>query len=273
MAIVNCTPDSFYPPSRSQNPDYAAAKALEAQEQGADIIDFGAESTRPLSQYIAEEEEIDRLIPVLKAFRKRSPLPVSVDTRRAFVAAAALDEGADIINDISALEDPAMALLCAKKGAPVIRMHMKGKPATMQESPVYSDVISEVKDFLLGAADKAAFAGVTRDKIILDPGIGFGKTLNDNIILLSHLAEITQGDYPVLVGLSRKSFIGELLSGDGGLARDVNERLAGTLAANAAALFAGAAILRVHDTRETVDLVKVIDSIVKAGAPGKEKQE
>jgi dihydropteroate synthase len=271
MTIVNCTPDSFYPPSRSMDGEEAAERALKAEAEGADIIDFGAESTRPGSDYIPQDEELRRLLPALKAFRRQSALPVSADTRRAQMARAALDEGADIINDISALADPEMPGLCAKRGAAVVLMHMRGIPKTMQDglAPEFSvgnvpeidapDIVLEIREFLLRAAEKALAAGIGRERIILDPGIGFGKSTRDNLVILSRLAEISPGDYPLLIGLSRKRFIGELLAG-----RDVSQRLGGTLGAEAAALYGGADILRVHDTAETVDLVRIWHGVVSA---------
>jgi dihydropteroate synthase len=296
MSIVNITPDSFYGKSRTPRPDDALRAALRAEEDGADIVDFGAESTRPGSDYVSAETELSRLIPVLREFRRLSKLPVSVDTRKAGVAGAVLDEGADIINDISTLADPAMAPLLAGRGAAVVLMHMRGIPKTMgliaEKREVEEDflkknlhgedsgskdsdnkdsdnknsaeersgvenfgVAGELRDFLAAAAEKAAAAGIQKEKIIVDPGIGFGKTLKENLILLSRLAETCPPDYPILVGLSRKSFIGKVTG------RETEDRLAGTLAAQAAALFGGADILRVHDTAPARDLVRVIHSL------------
>ena len=264
MAIVNCNNDSFYKSSQAYA-QKAVDMALEAEQAGASIIDFGAESSRPGSDYIDESEELIRIIPVIKSFRKYSKLPVSIDTRKAAVARAALDEGADIINDISALDDDKkMAPLCAQCDCPVILMHMKGKPKIMQIDPVYKDVVSEVSGFLLSAAEGAEKAGIKKSNIILDPGIGFGKSTEDNLKLMAHLAEIKLKGYPLLIGLSRKSFIGDITG------RSVEERLAGTLAAAAAAVMAGADIIRLHDVKEGLDMVKVLDAIKKAGYQGKE---
>jgi dihydropteroate synthase len=257
MAIVNCTDDSFYPQSRNRTAEAAVERALQAAADGAAIIDFGGESTRPGSAYVEEDEELRRLIPVISAFRRESALPISVDTRKAAVAQAALDAGADIINDISALEDdPRMAAVCAQGNAAVVLMHKKGLPQTMQDKPLYADAPKEVFSYLFEAAARAEAGGIPRSRIILDPGIGFGKRLGDNLDLINRLAEICGQGYPVLIGLSRKTFVGEITG------RSVADRLAGTLAANAASLAAGAEILRVHDVRETVDLVKVYHSIV-----------
>ena len=259
MAIINCNEDSFYAPSRALGEE-AVEKALAAEKDGAAIVDFGAESSRPGADYISEEEELNLLIPVISAFRKRSSLPVSVDTRKAAVARSAIDAGADIINDISALnDDPQMAAVCAEKGAAVVLMHMKGVPLTMQENPFYSNVAEEIRDFFADSVKRALSAGIPPEKIILDPGIGFGKGLKDNLQIIRLLAEICGKDYPILVGLSRKSFIGEI-TGRHGVARRPEDRLAGTLAANSAAIDAGADIIRVHDVKEHVDLARVLFS-------------
>jgi dihydropteroate synthase len=258
MAIVNRTEDSFYPKSRAGSPEAAAERALAAAEAGAAIIDFGGESTRPGAAYVPAEEEIRRIIPAIRAFRRHSPLPVSVDTRKAEVARLALEAGADMINDISALkDDPAMGPLCAEWKAAVVLMHKKGIPLNMQDEPRYADVVREVSAYLAGAAERAGSWGIAADHIILDPGIGFGKRLRDNLDLLARLEEIRGLGYPILLGLSRKSFIGELTG------RESGERLAGTMAANTWGLIAGAKILRVHDVAETADLIKVIRGIIR----------
>ncbi|MDR1863136.1 MAG: dihydropteroate synthase [Treponema sp.] len=258
MAIVNCTEDSFYSGSHNHGVQAAVDRALWAASDGADIIDIGGESTRPGSAYVSEDEELRRVIPVIEAFRKQSALPVSVDTRKARVAEAALDAGADIINDISALEDdPRMGALCANRQAPVILMHKKGIPQTMQDTPYYTDVLGEVCAYLTEAADRALAAGIPREHIIIDPGIGFGKRLEDNLTLITQFGKIRDLGYPVLVGLSRKTCIGELTG------REVAERLAGTTAATAFCLLEGAAIIRVHDVPEAVDFVTVIYRITQ----------
>ena len=252
MAVVNCNDDSFYSPSRALA-DKALEMALAAEEEGAAIIDFGGESSRPGSLYVSDEAEQERVIPVIRAFRKKSSLPVSVDTRKVLVARSALDAGADIINDISGLaDDPKMATLCAERSAAVVLMHKKGVPLTMQNSPTYENLIEELKTWFESAAVRAMAAGVSAGKIVLDPGIGFGKNLNDNLEILRRLAEVCGKDYPIMVGLSRKSFLGELTG------RPAEERLAGTLAVNAAALMGGAHIIRVHDVKEHTDLVKIL---------------
>jgi dihydropteroate synthase len=273
MGIVNCNDDSFYPPSRFRA-EAAVGQALRQVAEGASIIDFGAESSRPGAAYISAEEELERLIPVVEAFRGRSPVPVSLDTRKAAVAKAGLEAGADIVNDISALaDDPGMADLCAGTGAAVVLMHKKGSPPDMQNHPEYDDAAGEVFSFLLEAAARAEKAGIKRDRIILDPGIGFGKTLQDNLAILNRLAEICASGYPVLVGLSRKTFVGELLVRRRGVnsgrsfppeVPPPDDRLSGTLAAEACSVIAGAKIVRAHDVKETWDLVKVLYGMVSA---------
>ena len=259
MAIINCNEDSFYAPSRALGEE-AAKMAKKAEEDGASIIDFGAESTKPGSSYITKEEELERLIPPLLSFRRHSSLPVSVDTRKAIVARAALDAGADIINDISALEDdPGMAGLCAEYGAAIVLMHKKGIPLTMRETAAYNDLSHEIKAFFDSAIERALTAGISGEKIILDPGFGFGKTPEHDLEILrlfTHkggIAEIFGRDYPVMAGVSRKSFIGEITN-----RRDAEDRLSGTLAANCIAIIGGADIIRVHDVKEHKDLVKML---------------
>ena len=263
MAIVNCNEDSFYAPSRALG-EKAVEMALAAERDGAAIVDFGAESSRPGSSYISEEEELERLVPVVGAFRKRSSLPVSVDTRKAVVARAVLDAGADIINDISSLaDDHGMAAVCAERGAAVVLVYKKGIPLTMQENPAYGDLLVELGSFFREAVGRTLEAGISPERIIVDPGIGFGKSLEDNLEILRNLprlAEICGKGYPLLVGLSRKGFIGEIMCRSGTIQAACNsaDRLAGTLAANAAAVMAGADIIRVHDVKEHRDLVNVL---------------
>lgn len=246
MGIVNVTPDSFFEGSRAFDPSEAAARALRLLGEGAHIVDFGAESTRPGSDPVDADEEIRRLIPALREFRRLSDAPVSVDTRRAAVAEAALGEGADIINDISAAADPGMAQLIAKTGAGVVLMHMQGRPATMQVAPAYVSCAAEVRDHLLRSAGRLLEAGADREAIVLDPGIGFGKLLGHNIELIRRLPLLLECGYPVLVGLSRKRFIGELAG-----AASAADRLPGSLAAACAAWLSGADIFRVHDVEAT----------------------
>ncbi|MDR2211675.1 MAG: dihydropteroate synthase [Spirochaetaceae bacterium] len=251
MAIVNCTPDSFYPPSRAPSPEGAAERALAAEDAGADIIDFGAESTRPGSAHIDGDEELRRLIPALRLFRRQSSLPVSVDTRKAPVARMALDEGAQIINDISALEDDGdLPELCARRGAAVVLMHGAREARGARGAVPFR--WEDLRVFLHRAVERALGSGIGRDKIILDPGIGFGKSTGDNLTVLARLEEIALEDYPLLIGCSRKRFIRELTG------RPVEDALAGTLAVETAAILGGADIIRVHDTAPALDLVKIM---------------
>lgn len=256
MGIINCTPDSFYPGSRRADTEAAVAEAERMVASGADILDVGGESTRPGSDPVDADEELNRVVPVIEGIRRFSKVPVSVDTRKAGVAAAALDAGADIINDISALrDDPAMIPLAARRGAPVILMHMQGTPKTMQERPEYRDAPAEILAELKGYAEAAQAAGIRRENIIIDPGIGFGKRLEDNLAILARLDEFSAPGYPVLLGASRKSFIGMIL-GTG-----VEDRLVGSLAVHAWAHFYRADILRVHDVRETVQVLKILAAL------------
>lgn len=251
MGIVNLTPDSFFPESRTPDVGAAVQRALTLLSEGADIIDFGAESTRPGSIEVPESEEIRRLIPVLRAFRARSSAIVSIDTRHAGTARAALADGADIVNDISAMQDPAMIEAVAGTGASVVLMHMRGDPQHMQENPVYGDCALEVRDFLVGRANALLAAGLKPSQIILDPGLGFGKNLEHNLDIMRRLYLFVECGYPVLVGVSRKRMIGEITG------KPVGERLAGSLGAACAACAQGAAIIRVHDVAATKDALAV----------------
>jgi dihydropteroate synthase len=263
MGIVNLTADSFYPASRSRTPVLAAEAALAMEAEGAAIIDLGGESTRPGSEYVGEAEELERVVPAVEAIRARTSIPISVDTRKAAVAGAALEAGADIINDVSALEsDPAMAALAARSGATVVLMHKRGEPKTMQDAPAYADCAAEVAGYLAQAAGRAMAAGIGRDRIILDPGIGFGKRLEDNLDILSRLGLVAALGYPVLVGLSRKAFVGAITG------RGVDGRLAGSLGAACAAYAAGARIFRVHDVAATVDALAAFAASSRARGEG-----
>ena len=255
MGIVNATPDSFYEGSRVMDIPAAVDAVASMVGAGALIIDVGGESTRPGASYVGADEESGRVVPVIEAVRARWDVAISVDTRKAPVAAAALDAGADIVNDIAALlDDPALAPLCAARGVPVVLMHKKGVPTDMQDSPWYDDCVAEVREFLLAAADRAIAAGIPAARIVLDPGIGFGKRLQDNLALLSRLDELVEAGYPVLVGLSRKSFIGAITGAD------TAGRLAGSLASACAARARGARVFRVHDVAETVAALDVFDA-------------
>jgi dihydropteroate synthase len=236
----------------------AAAAAAEMVAAGAGALDLGAESTRPGAEPVAADEELRRLIPVLRAVRKAVGVPLSVDTMKAAVAHAALDEGADVVNDVTAgCFDADMLPLCARTRTPVVLMHMQGTPVTMQRAPHYSDVVREVGEFLRQRAEAALAAGMPRDAIVLDPGIGFGKTAEHNCRLLGRLDLLAALGYPLMVGVSRKGFIGGLLDG-----RPTEQRAFGTAAAVALAVAAGARLVRVHDVAAARDVVRVTQAIV-----------
>ena len=256
MGVLNVTPDSFSDGGRYASPDLAVARGLEIEAEGADIIDVGGESTRPGAGETDVTDEIERVIPVIRALRKRTDIPISVDTMKSEVARQALDAGADIVNDVSACtRDPAMPGLAADSKAGVLLMHMRGTPRDMQHAPDYADVAREVVASLRARADALLERGVERERLAVDPGIGFGKTLDHNLELLARLNVLTATGYPVVVGLSRKSFIGTLTG------RDVNDRLAGSLAALVFCMLRGARILRVHDVRESRDAVTVASAL------------
>ena len=256
MGIVNVTPDSFSDGGVHFEHQTAVHGAMCMEEDGAEIIDVGGESTRPGSEAITEEMELERVVPVIDGIRRRSDVVISVDTRKAKVAKAALDAGADLINDVSALRhDPEMRALAARSGAPVILMHMRGEPRTMQQEIHYDEVVSDVARELIAWRDEAVAAGLDRGQILVDPGIGFGKTFDHNLELLARCDELAR-IAPLVVGASRKAFIGHLTGRAPGPARMI-----GSLAAVAAALRGGAAIVRVHDVRETVDYLKVARAI------------
>lgn len=265
MGIINVTPDSFYDGGKWLDPDKAVAEGIGLVESGADIIDIGGESTRPGAGAISLEEELQRVLPVIQGLRQNVKVPISIDTYKAQVAQAALNEGADIVNDISALRfDPRMAVLVAAEKVPVVLMHMQGTPQTMQAEPSYKDVLREVQDFLAAQVRFAMEAGVERENIIIDPGIGFGKTLEHNLTLLRGLPALASMGQPLLVGASRKTFIGKILG------VEPEERLEGSLAAAIAAVFGGSHIIRVHDVKETRKAIRVADAI-RFGASGPER--
>lgn len=256
MGILNVTPDSFYGGSRRPDPAKAIADGVMMAASGADIIDIGGESTRPGAQPVTEAEELERVLPVVRGLRREVAVPISIDTYKSHIARAALDDGADIVNDISALRfDPAMVSLVAAEQVPLVLMHMQGTPQTMQVEPCYDDVTREVRDFLAGQMYEAMDAGVVPEAIILDPGIGFGKTIEHNLQLLRGLPVLAALGQPLLVGVSRKAFIGKIL----GL--EPVDRLEGSLAAAVAADLSGANIVRVHDVAETCKAIRVADAI------------
>ena len=259
MGIINVTPDSFYIESRSLAGEKAVERALEFAESGADVVDIGGVSTRPGSKSIDLNEELKRVIPVVDEVRKKSNVLISVDTYRPEVARHAIESGADIINDISGLSfDNGLENIVANFGVYIVLMHMRGKPADMQEHAEYSDVVKQVSDELDISIEKALFAGIDKSKIIIDPGICFAKLAGHILSLLKHLPILKQKGYPVLVGLSRKSFIGACT----GL--ETKERLTPTIAANAISIYQGADIIRVHDVVEAVNTAKISDALKTA---------
>jgi dihydropteroate synthase len=256
MGILNITPDSFSDGGVHFGRAGAVEAALRMEQDGASIIDVGGESTRPGAEEVPAEQELERIIPVIEAIRKRSAVTISVDTRKAHVAAAALDAGADMINDVSALRhDPDMPGLASRRGVPVILMHMRGQPRTMQQEIDYDDVVDDVIHELSEWRDDAVAAGVAEGQILVDPGLGFAKTFDHNLEILARCEELTRVA-PVVIGASRKAFVGNLTGQPAGPAR-----MAGSLAAVAAAFRGGATVVRVHDVRETVDFLAVLHAI------------
>jgi dihydropteroate synthase len=264
MGVVNATPDSFSDGGRFARHDAALAQARRLIADGADLLDVGGESTRPGADPVPEAEEIARVVPLLRAIRAESAIPISVDTMKPAVARAAMAAGASIWNDVTALRHAPESLdVAAELGCEVVLMHIQGEPGTMQAEPRYHDVVAEVVAFLAGRAEAALAAGVARQRIWLDPGIGFGKhMIRHNLPLLAGLDRIVALGFPVLLGASRKSFIGAV---DGG-GRGPDERLGGSIAAALAGAAAGVAAVRVHDVRETVQALRVWTAIAQAGA-------
>lgn len=268
MGIVNVTPDSFSDGGLFLEPGRAIEHARELVAGGADLLDVGGESTRPGARAVTAGEELDRVAPVLEGLARSLSgrvrrVPISIDTSKAAVAAAALDAGAEIVNDVTALRlDPELAGLCAERGCGVVLMHMRGTPRTMQENPVYTDVVDEVKRFLAERIEFAVAEGVAEERIWVDPGIGFGKTVDHNLELLRRLGELRALGRPLVVGTSRKSFIGQLTG------REVGDRVGGTIASSVLALAEGAAVLRVHDVAELRQAVRVAEAIASRRGAG-----
>jgi dihydropteroate synthase len=260
MGVVNVTPDSFSDGGEFLDAGAAIAHAIELEAQGAEILDIGGESTRPGAEPVSAEEEMARVLPVLEGLRGRTGAEISIDTSKAAVARAAVRAGAAIVNDVSALRaDPEMAGVVAESGARCCLMHMLGEPRTMQEHPRYGDVVEDVRAFLSERTEFALSAGIAAERIILDPGIGFGKTARHNLELLMRLHEIASLGRPVLIGTSRKSFIGRIVGEAAGAGGPVaaDQRLAGTIATNVMALERGASIFRVHDVEPVRDALAV----------------
>jgi dihydropteroate synthase len=261
MGVLNVTPDSFSDGGIYFQRDKAIAHGLSMAKDGADIIDVGGESTRPYSEKISAEEEVDRVIPVIQALSKDLRIPISIDTCKAEVARQALKAGASMINDISALRfDPEMIPVAAEAGVPVILMHMQGTPTDMQTNPTYENLIPEILDFLKSAMDKGVAGGIREEMIIVDPGIGFGKTFDHNLQIIRELGAFNALEKPILLGASNKAFIGHILQ------REPHERDTGSMAAVAAGVLNGAHIVRVHNVKKTIDTVKMIDAIKRGSA-------
>jgi len=259
MGVLNVTPDSFSDGGQHLDPDRATDRAIKMAEEGADIIDIGGESTRPGALDLPTAEEIKRVMPVLERLHGKLAIPLSIDTKKSAVAREACQAGASIINDISALSnDDKIADVAKEYKTYLILMHMRGTPATMQQNIHYDDLIGEISDFLRRAAAKALAHGIAKNNIIIDPGIGFGKTVEHNFSLLKHIPAFARLGYPVLIGASRKSFIGKTLD------LPVEERLTGSLAAAIYGVLNGVSIVRVHDVVQTVRALKIIEGIAKA---------
>lgn len=260
MGVLNVTPDSFSDGGRFFKLEEAIKQGLKLTEEGVDMIDIGGESTRPGSEPVTIEEELRRVIPVIEELAKRIDLPISIDTYKSGVAKEALDSGALMVNDISGLRyDPEMKKVIAEYDVPLVLMHIKGTPKNMQENPKYENLLEDIKSYLNQSISIAEEAGIGEDKIIIDPGIGFGKTLDDNLKILKNLVEFKSLGKPVMIGVSRKSFIGKILD------LPTDERLEGSLASMAAAIMNGANILRVHDVKESKRVAKLVDAILKSG--------
>lgn len=261
MGVLNVTPDSFSDGGEYMRPTAALDRAMAMVNEGADIIDVGGQSSRPGSEAVPEAEELKRVVPVIERIQEKWSGPVSVDTSRASVAAAAIEAGASIVNDITAFTaEPEIARVTADTGAACVLMHMRGTPATMQNDPSYEDLVGEIALFLRAAVDRAESAGVGPNQIVIDPGIGFGKTTEHNLAILRHLPELRALGKPILVGPSRKSFIGNVLD------LPVGERLEGTLATAAYAVVQGARIIRVHDVRPVVRAVRMVEACMTTPA-------
>ncbi len=257
MGILNTTPDSFSDGGRFDTESTALEHARQMIAEGADIIDVGGESTRPGATPVSVQDEIHRVAPVIRAIRAESDICISIDTCKPEVMHAAVDAGADLVNDVNGLQAKGALAACAAMDVPVCVMHMQGEPRTMQDNPQYDDVVRDVTDYLLARATACEAAGIGHNNILLDPGFGFGKTLEQNLLLLKHLHQLCEHDYPVLVGISRKSMLGAILD------NQPAERLAGSLSAAVLAWTQGAKLFRVHDVKQTVDALKVCQALAR----------
>ncbi len=258
MGILNVTPDSFSDGGQFRSREAALAHARRMAEEGAAIIDVGGESTRPGSPPVSLQEELDRVIPVVERLHAELPLPVSVDTSKPEVMRAAVAAGAGMINDVYALRMDGALAAAAELGVPVCLMHMQGEPRTMQHEPSYTDVVAEVREFLAERASAAVQAGIPRERLLVDPGFGFGKRVDHNLSLMHHLPELLDIGLPLLIGVSRKSMIGAVTSAD------IEHRVHGSVAAASLAAWLGATIVRVHDVKATVDALKVVSAVREA---------
>jgi dihydropteroate synthase len=256
MGVLNVTPDSFSDGGQFFEPDKATEHGLKMAADGAAIIDVGGESTRPGSAPVTEQQQIKRVVPVIKALCKKINVPISIDTRNFEVAETALDAGAAMINDITALSDERIGKLAAEQQVPVVLMHIQGTPQTMQIEPKYDDVVGEVRQFLLDRAKRAEKFGIPKERIFIDPGFGFGKTLEHNLLLLRNIDKFVAIGYRVLVGTSQKSFIGKLIGKE-----KPAERIFGTAATVALCAAAGVSIVRVHNVPEMLDVIKIVHAI------------
>lgn len=254
MGVLNITPDSFYEGSRCQNLDAALLRAEVMQKEGAAILDVGGESTRPGANPVTPQEEMDRIIPVIESFTKNFSAVISVDTQRPEVMREAIRAGAHFINDINALQSEDALKIISQSKVGICLMHMQGEPQRMQKNPQYENVVSEVKTFLQQRVEACLKAGISRERIVIDPGFGFGKTLQHNLDLVNHLSEIKFQGYPLLVGFSRKSMVGAILR------VPEEERLYGSLALATIALMKGASIIRTHDVKSTLHAIKIVNA-------------
>lgn len=255
MGILNVTPDSFSDGGQHTSPERASEVALQMEAEGADIIDIGGESTRPYSDPVSADEETERVLPVLQLLKDRLSIPISIDTSKATVAAEAVKAGAEIINDVTGLEgDPAMLEVARGSGVGICVMHMRGTPQTMQDNPAYSNVVEEILAYLIARRDRCVQAGIEQQRICLDPGIGFGKTHEHNLELLRSVARFRDAECPILIGHSRKGFIGKILQDKSA------DRTAATIGVSLAVAAAGADVIRVHDVKPTVDALRLFEA-------------
>ncbi|MBE9568595.1 MAG: dihydropteroate synthase [Proteobacteria bacterium] len=260
MGILNVTPDSFSDGGQFDRVDAALEQALRMQQQGAEIIDIGGESTRPGAVPVSLDEELSRVIPVIEKIRQHSDVAISIDTSKSQVMRAAIEAGADMVNDVNALLADGAPEICASLDVPVCLMHKQGEPQTMQDKPAYRDVVDEVSRYLLRRADRCIEKGVAKENIIIDPGFGFGKTLENNLSLLKEINKFCALEYPVLVGVSRKSMFGQLLALDS-IPRDVEGRMVASVSAVVIAYQKGARFFRVHDVAETCDALRLCEAV------------